>query len=122
MGTVSTVDDLRHLRPTLLPRDDTGAKVVRWVGRAGGRPGRYGNPHRTAEVGPCEVCHRSHDRDEAVALYRAEAEARDDLAEWLAPLAPFEGLACSCPLDLACHADVLLELLDRYWPWPTSAP
>lgn len=106
----------QRLRPARLPRDDTGAKVVRWVGRVAGRPGRYGNRHRIAEVGPCEVCNRSHDRDEAVALYRAEARARDDLAEWLAPLAPFEGLACSCPLGEACHADVLLELLDELYP------
>lgn len=74
---------------------------MRWVGRAAGRLGRYGTPHRLAEVGTCEVCHRSHDRDEAVALYRDEAEARDDLAEWLAPFAPFV---------VGCHADVLVEL------------
>ena len=51
-----------------------------------------------------------------MALYRTEAEARSDLADWLAPLARYEGLACSCRLDEVCHADVLLELLDELYP------
>ena len=32
-----------------------------------------------------------------------------ELAEWLAPLRGRD-LACWCPLDQPCHADVLLEL------------
>lgn len=106
----------QHLRPNRLPRNANGERVVRWVGRSGGRPGRYGNPHLLAAHGTCPACHRDHDRDEAVALYRTEAEARSDLADWLAPLARYEGLACSCRLDEVCHADVLLELLDELYP------
>ena len=60
------------------------------------RPRKWGNPY------PVDV----HGRDEAIRLYR----------EWL----PTSGLdlrelagchlACWCPLDRACHADVLLEI------------
>lgn len=50
----------------------------------------------------------------AVALFRALAEhfrAVDPTGfeEWLAPLRGHD-LACSCDLDMPCHADVLIEL------------
>jgi hypothetical protein len=67
-----------------------------------GRPSRWGNRW-----------HVWHGRDQvsAVALFRAELLnwTPDGLAKWLAPLRG-RALACWCPLDQPCHADVLLEL------------
>ena len=64
---------------------------------------RWGNPHRVDELG----------RDEAIARYRADlyagrlpftvVDAREHLAG--------HDLACWCPLDQPCHADVLLEIV-----------
>ena len=64
-----------------------------------------------------------------VALYRANLEVLvapldwpnphpDDVEDWQARVAEIEelrghDLACWCPLDQACHADVLLELANR---------
>lgn len=50
----------------------------------------------------------------AVALYRTLAELFRTVdpagfEDWIAPLRGHD-LACSCPLDQPCHADVLLEL------------
>lgn len=49
----------------------------------------------------------------SVALYRraleqCRADVPESFAEWLAPLRG-KDLACFCPLDQPCHADVLLE-------------
>lgn len=49
-----------------------------------------------------------------VSLYRnmlavREMDDPDRLREWLSPLVGRD-LACWCPLDQACHADVLLEI------------
>lgn len=64
-----------------------------------GRPTRWGNPFR-AGYGICETA------DDAVHAFRALVLAE----RW--DLTPLSGkdLACFCPLDRACHADVLLEL------------
>lgn len=77
-----------------------------------GRPSKYGNPYpvggriSTADgkaYGPKSAA-------ECVAAFRALFEH----AGWdrHMPLAPLRGrdLACWCPLDQPCHADVLLEL------------
>ena len=83
-----------QLRRTKGWRKPEGAVVV-------SRPSRWGNPF---PIGP--------DRSaaEAVARYR----------EWIAPRADEvraelrgRDLCCWCPLDRACHADVLLELANR---------
>lgn len=69
-------------------------------------PTRWANPHRPAT--------RSHDANtEAVNLYRKHA-ARQLAADptWLDPLTGHD-LACWCPPDLPCHADVLLDLLTK---------
>jgi hypothetical protein len=73
-----------------------------------GRPSRWGNPWR---VGP-EI-----DPHSAVALYRFDLMDHQEydaeaFARWLAPLSGRD-LACWCPLDQPCHADVLLELANR---------
>lgn len=64
-----------------------------------GRPTRWGNPFTIAE----------HGRDEAVARYRVALLA--DPARLTAARQDLHGrdLACWCPLDLPCHADVLLK-------------
>lgn len=65
-----------------------------------GRPTRWGNPFTIAE----------HDRPGAVTRYRAALRA--DPARLAAVRRELGGcdLACWCPLDVTCHADVLLEL------------
>jgi hypothetical protein len=56
----------------------------------------------------------------AVLLFRQKV-ARMPEAEreaWLAPLRQSTALTCWCPLHQPCHADVLIEYLDR--PAPTK--
>ena len=68
------------------------------------RPTKWGNPHPLA-LG----------RDEAVRRYR------EDLLAGRMPVSVHEvrfelqgrDLACYCPLDAPCHADVLLEVANR---------
>lgn len=79
-----------------------------------GRPTRFGNPFRVGAPGPddCMVCA---DAEEAILKFRSEivtfgggfvgvtiAEIQRELRG--------KDLACFCPLDQPCHADVLLEL------------
>ncbi|ASR44920.1 hypothetical protein BEN78_04830 [Xanthomonas citri pv. mangiferaeindicae] len=66
------------------------------------RPGRWGNPYRIGVHG---------DRATCVARYAAHMATRADALD----LAPLRGrnLACWCPLDGPCHADVLLALANR---------
>ena len=69
------------------------------------RPSRWGNPF--AIGAPHPITGEPMTRDETVALFRA------DIAD--ADLNQLRGhdLACWCSLDVACHADVLLELANR---------
>lgn len=82
-----------------------------------GRPTVYGNPYRVGRDGTAEQC---------VAKYRLALEATIRSANMHPrhPLMPFgrplffgplvdKNLACFCPLDRPCHADVLLELANR---------
>ena len=73
-------------------RKPVGAVVV-------ARPGRWGNPYKVG----VHVATAA----EAVRLYRILIEGHD--------LTPLRGhdLACWCPLNQPCHADVLLELANR---------
>jgi hypothetical protein len=110
-----------------------------------GRPSRWGNPFRIykghSSIGPMWHVARESWRHipasecvygyvtsssgsmgpgEAVALYRdlMRVRARDEakrLREWLAPLVG-KDLACWCPLDQPCHADVLLEIANEVTP------
>jgi hypothetical protein len=73
------------------------------------RPGPWGNPFRIGDVGPDGRTIAS--RDEAVALYRQhvhEPPAGHSYEELRG-----RDLACWCPLDGPCHADVLLERANR---------
>jgi hypothetical protein len=61
----------------------------------------------------CETQHQAHEvavrlfREWITHPYQAKRldEARRELRGW--------NLACSCPLDMPCHADVLLELVNE---------
>ena len=66
-----------------------------------GRPTKWGNPF---------VLGRDGDRRRCVELYRERL--RPDLVASLDELRS-KDLACWCPLDEPCHADVLLELANR---------
>jgi hypothetical protein len=65
------------------------------------RPSPWGSPYRI----------ETHGRDRAIALYEASLKRRfgNALRKELEPLRG-KNLACWCPLDLACHADILLRL------------
>jgi hypothetical protein len=88
-----------RLRRTAGWRKPPGAVVV-------ARPTRWGNPFRVGVDG---------DRAACVAAYRAAlvagrlAVSVDDVRRELAG----RDLACWCPPDEPCHADVLLELANR---------
>jgi hypothetical protein len=76
-----------------------------------GRPSKWGNPHNFREC-PADVGPEGWARGAAVNLFREQlldgklaitiAEVRNELAG--------RDLACWCPLDKPCHADVLLDL------------
>lgn len=76
-----------------------------------GRPSKWGNSYELGDL----LAH------EAVALYRAKVmmqlcnspDRKASLELWLAPLRG-KHLACWCPLDQPCHADVLLELANDH--------
>ncbi len=74
-------------------RKPEGAVVV-------ARPTRWGNPYTVAEYGG----------DEAIRLYREWLTSQPELvAAARAELAGHD-LACWCPLDGPCHADILLSV------------
>jgi hypothetical protein len=76
------------------------------------RPTKWGNPHL---IGMCPVCGVEHTREEAVREFEAELmmdmnyQARDRVRRELAG----KNLACWCPLDQPCHADVLLRVANE---------
>jgi hypothetical protein len=78
------------------------------------RPGEWGNPHKVGvslkKIDDPKYHYRRMTPQDAVDAYRA------DLPFWIAegmvpPIETLRGkdLACWCPLDQPCHADVLLE-------------
>lgn len=101
-----------QLRRTKGWRKPAGAVVV-------ARPSKWGNPFR---VGDEAVAHFAYGSkpiviwpDLAVVLYRSaldEGALRVSLEDVRRELAGRD-LACWCPLDAPCHADVLLELANR---------
>jgi hypothetical protein len=82
-----------------------------YVGR--GAPGlpasRYANPHR---IGPCRRCGTVHDRAAAVAAYEQDLAGEPALLERARRELRGRDLACWCRLDLSCHADVLLRVVN----------
>lgn len=80
-----------------------------------GRPTKWGNPFRPASKS-------REDRREAIERYRrwlgGETGLGADEARARAIMTALDelrglNLACWCPLDMPCHADVLLELANR---------
>lgn len=79
-----------------------------------GRPTKWGNPFVAGDVVHRGPLHSGRDevvRDaaHACALFRRSLLNRRDAERLLRPLRG-KDLACWCPLDQPCHADVLLEL------------
>lgn len=65
-------------------------------------PTKYQNPHR--DVRP---------RCKAVQLYRDHLADHPELVEAARRELKGKDLACWCPLDDCCHADVLIELANK---------
>lgn len=83
-----------------------------------GRPSRWGNPWKPGDgplLGPPDSAYENHGfyLDELLAIGAFERltvpERLGTDPAWLEPLRDHD-LACWCPLDKPCHADVLLEL------------
>ncbi len=91
-----------------------------YVGRAApGLPAsRYANPHRPDACRRCGAVHQ--DRAAAVAAYAADLAGRPDLVRAAREELAGRDLACWCPPDQPCHADVLLELANS--PYPIATP
>jgi hypothetical protein len=64
------------------------------------RPSRWGNPYTIAEYG----------RERAIELYRERLEADPELLAAVKRELAGKDLACWCAPELACHADVLLDV------------
>ena len=109
-----------QLRRTKGWRKPEGAVVV-------ARPSRWGNPFRVADCIEAGFAYGEDDaRQICVAAFRAwltgnrwadgSGPAADKRhADYLASIPELRGhdLACWCPPDAPCHADVLLELANR---------
>lgn len=65
-----------------------------------GRPTKWGNPYRV-DLG---------NRELAVVQYRRHLELHPELVELARVELRGRDLACWCPLDAPCHADLLLEI------------
>lgn len=76
------------------------------------RPGKWGNPFR--------VGHEAKTREEAVRMFRdmlsddrARAARGYPSVDQIVKALRGRSLACFCPLDEPCHADVLLEIANQ---------
>ena len=81
-----------------------------YVGRAAPRlkRSRRANPHPVGK--PCKVCGgRVHTRAEAIARFRWYLHSTPGLLDQARRELAGRDLACWCPLDQACHADMLLD-------------
>ena len=72
------------------------------------RPTKWGNPYRVGDYDWRKLCFIE-TRAEAVRLY-VERGCADAAAEAARALLRGKNLACWCPLDQPCHADVLLDI------------
>lgn len=78
------------------------------------RPGRWGNPH---VIGACPWCDgEKHTPEEAVAEFRKDITADPVLIAMARDELRGKNLACWCPLDRPCHANVLLEIANGETP------
>jgi hypothetical protein len=73
---------------------------------------KWGNPWRIGHVGE-HSSGQPWTSEDVLRFYRTYAHGRAAADHhWLRPLRGHD-LACWCPLDKACHADILLELLEE---------
>lgn len=77
-----------------------------------GRPTKWGNPWN--EKNTIQATGKDQGKGitpkQAVSLYRAALKRSADLREQARTELAGKNLACWCPLDQPCHADVLLEI------------
>ncbi len=66
------------------------------------RPTKWHNPYRVSEYG----------RAEALQLYRAYLDEHPDVVAEARRALAGRDLACWCPLDVPCHADILLSAVN----------
>ena len=66
-----------------------------------GRPTRFGNPYTVKEYG---------DAASAVSLFKADQCSSQSYRRQVRAVLRGKDLACWCPLDQPCHADVLLKI------------
>ena len=67
------------------------------------RPGRWGNPYKASEM--AEPTHEN-----AVKCFRVLVESEPETVAEIRSELKGKKLACWCPLDRPCHADVLAEV------------
>ena len=81
-------------------------RTVLGGGEMRGEMNRYGNWHVVGESGTARECVEKYERD---ILEWRKRVGEEKFEQWIAPLRGRD-LACWCPLDKPCHADVLLRL------------
>lgn len=87
-----------------------------------GRPGKWGNPFLIGELTPEQAVKR-YQRcilNNTMAYYyffELEATIQFNRFKWmrenLEQLRKYDSLACFCPLNEPCHADILIKLLSK---------
>lgn len=84
------------------------------------RPGRWGNPYKVGErMWTPQGFTASASREDVVAAFAEDLEiGACDVPDWSEVQAELAGknLACWCPLDQPCHADVLLKIANGVNP------
>jgi Domain of unknown function (DUF4326) len=71
-------------------------------------PTRWQNPYRPDERSPAANAH-------AVALYCLHLAEHPELVDAARRELAGKHLACWCPLDLPCHADLLIRVANQPW-------
>ena len=80
-----------------------------------GRPTKWGNPFVVGKYAPFVRRQQVKDNAHAVALFRETFHFPVSVGPAIRHLRG-KNLACWCPLDQPCHADVLLEWANRGTP------
>lgn len=80
-----------------------------------GRPSEFGNPYQVGELHnskyPVTI-------EQAIAFFRLDIEQYDavfhgEKSAWIRGKLKGKNLACWCPLDKPCHADILLKIANE---------
>ena len=79
-----------------------------------GRPTKWGNPFRPGHENPMIPDTKVEDKRHAWTLYQAHAPLNVSLVAAARIELRGKNLACWRPLDQPCHADVLMELANRW--------